>query len=160
GRTVTVNSGATRLSVEPLADRSCATCWKAPAVAEASTAPADATGPEARSRPEIGPGANPGPDPDPARAASGLRLNASAVAAPRPAVLTEKSKRPPETPAKLSPVGSGAAALVIVWLRLRPPAPPSNSARWPSAVSPTTKSVKPLPVKLPANPVVGSRPPA
>ena len=63
------------------------------------------------------------------------------------------------TPAKLKLVGSGTAGLIRVWERLRPSEPPS-SARRPSAVSPTTRSVKPLPRKSPAKPVVGSWPPA
>ena len=41
----------------------------------------------------------------------------------------------------------------------QPARPPSNSARWPSPLLPTTRSVNPLPVKSPANPVVGRRPP-
>ena len=47
---------------------------------------------------------------------------------------------------------------MIVWLRLKPPGPPVNSAIRPSPLSPTTRSVNPLPVKSPANPETGADP--
>ena len=46
-----------------------------------------------------------------------------------------------------------------LWLKLSPSAPPSSRARCPSPLLPTTRSVKPLPLKSPAKPVVGESPP-
>ena len=77
GTIETVNSGAIRLSVIPLAPRSCTTCWNEPTVADASVEVVNSPVPAVSAAPESGIGPE----------APGPRAKASEVAASRPAVL-------------------------------------------------------------------------
>ena len=66
-----------------------------------------------------------------------------------------ETERTAGDPAEAQAGGAGCLGAREVWDRLSPSEPPSKSARLPSPLLPTTRSVKPLPLKSPANPAVG-----